>query len=143
MTQKYPLRIVLTAGAPLVLGLVEVKESKLEFADEIGRAVENSTQQVAGDGEREPHWKEFDTWLPTRARPTDRAADLQAFENALRFANYATIDDLVYPITRIRVVSRSPYPLGYRLGLRMIGPYPDFQLWDYVNSVPIAPAPLW
>lgn len=143
MTQTYPMTIHLTAGAPLVLGLIEVKESKLEFADEIGRSVESSEQQVGGDGEREPHWKEFDTWLTTRTRPSERAADLQAFENALRFAYFATIDSLLYPITRIRVVSRSPHPRGYRLGLRMIGPYPDFQQWDYINSVPIGPAPLW
>jgi len=143
MTQNYPMTIHLTAGAPLVLGLIEVKESKLEFADEIGRSVESSTQQVGGDGEREPHWKEFDTWLTTRTNPWGRATDLQAFENALRFASYAAIDVLRYPITRIRVVSRSPHRNGYRLGLRMIGPYPDFMFWDAQNNVPIGPAPLW
>lgn len=137
MNPVYPLTIVLSAGAPLVLTRVEVKESALEFADEIGRAVESSVQQIGGDGEREPHWKEFDTWLRTRTRPRDRAADLAAFEGALRFAVRAEMDGLTYPITRIRVVSRSPYPGGYRLGVRMIGPNPDFV--DGSGN----PAPLW
>lgn len=134
---RYPMKIVLSAGAPLVLGVVEPKESKLEFADEIGRSVDSSAQQVGGDGEREPHWKEFDTWVTTRARPSERAADLQAFENALRFAVHAEIDGLKYLITRIRVVTRSPHARGYRLGLRMIGPNPDFV------DAGGAPAPLW
>ena len=47
------------------------------------------------------------------------------------------MDGLSYPITRIRVVSRSPYPSGYRLGVRMIGPNPDFV--DSSGN----PAPLW
>lgn len=133
----YPMTIQVTVGTNLVLTRVEPRESDLEFADEIGRAVESAVQQVGGDGEREAHWKAFDTWLETPASPSGRAAVLGAFEKALRYATVATIDSLTYPITRIRVTSRSPYSTGYRLGMRMIGPNPDFVDADG------NPAPLW
>lgn len=143
MTQTYPMTITLSAGAPLVLTRYEPKDSELAFADEIGRAVESAAQQVGGDGERAPHWKKFDTWLPTPGSfPLGRGLALGAFEDALRYAVRAEIDGLIYPITRIRVVSRSPYPGGYRLGMQMIGPYPDFQRVGIEGGI-LGPAPLW
>lgn len=136
---NYPMTIQVTFGSPIVLTRMEPKESTLDFADEIGRAVQSAVQQVGGDGERAPHWKEFDTWLPATGSPSQRAAVLGDFETGLRYAFRAYIDGLIYPITRIRVVSRSPYSTGYRLGMRMIGPNPDFVTDDQYAR----PAPLW
>lgn len=126
MAITYPMTIAVFVGLPLVLTRVEPKESELAFGDEIGRAVDSTVQQVGGDGQREPHWKIFDTWLPTSSRPSERALVLRDFEDRLRYAIRAEIDGLQYPITRIRVTSRSPYATGYRLGMRMIGPKSDF-----------------
>lgn len=133
----YPMTIVLSNGPDLVLSKIQPKERTLDYGDEIGRAVESSQQQVTGDGEREASWIEFETWLPGGRRPSVRGAALRAFEEALRFAVRAEIDGLVYPIDRIRVTSRGPAGTGYRLGIRMIGPNPDFQ------TVGGLPAPLW
>ncbi|MVN88296.1 hypothetical protein GO986_16240 [Deinococcus sp. HMF7620] len=138
----YPLTIVLSVGQPLVLNKVEPQDSELAFADEVARAVESETQQVGGDGEREPHWKVFDTWLPTPTRPKDRGAALGAFENSLRFAIRAEMDGLRYDISRIRVVGRGPYGSGYRLKLKMIGPRPDFYEVNG-SGVFVQYAPLW
>lgn len=134
----YPMTIVLSAGQPLVLGLVEPKDRTLGFADEVERAAQSPVQQVGGDGERDPAWIAFDTWLPAGdGRPSTRAAALAAFEDALRFALRAEIDGLTYPITRIRVTARSPTGTGYRLTVSMIGPNHDFA--DSSGN----PMPLW
>ena len=131
--------IVLAVGQPLVLDTIEPKDRTLGFADEIGRAVDSTVQQVGGDGQRDPSWIAFDTWLPAGGdgRPSTRAAALAAFEDALRFAVQAEIDGLTYPITRIRVTARSPTGTGYRLTVSMIGPNHDF-----VDSSG-KPMPLW
>ena len=143
MTQpSYPMTIHLAVGAPLVLTRVEPVTSDREYADTVERAVESSEQQVGGDGEREPHWKKFNTWLPTSGRPSERAATLAAFEDALRYATYVEIDGLRYPIDRIRVKSTSFYTHGYLLAMEMIGPYPEFQVVD-ASGNPAGPAPLW
>lgn len=143
MTQpSYPMTIHLAVGAPLVLTRIQPNPSELEYADTVERAVESSEQQVGGDGEQEPHWKSFDTWLTGNPRPSVRAATLAAFEDALRYATYAEIDGLRYPITRIRVTQRTPRGHGYRLSIRMIGPYPEFQVVD-AGGNPAGPAPLW
>lgn len=133
----YPMTIRVSVGQPIVLDRIEVKESKLEFNDEEGQAVESPVQQVAGDGQRKPHWKEFDTWIDTPSSPSGRGAALGSFEARLRFALVAEIDGLTYSITRARVVARSPTASGYRLSIRMIGPNPDFI--DAAGN----PAPLW
>ncbi|BDP44835.1 hypothetical protein DAETH_48040 (plasmid) [Deinococcus aetherius] len=137
MTTTYPMSLVLSVGQPLKLDKIQPGERKLAFADEVVRAVESTVQQVGGDGEREPSWIEFDTWLRTSGRPSERAAALGAFEAALRYAVRAEIDGLTYPITRIRVTTRAPTGRGYRLTVSMIGPHFDFQ--DAQGN----PAPLW
>lgn len=138
----YPLSIILSVGQPIVLTKIEPQESELAFADEVERAVQSTVQQIGGDGEREPHWKTFDTWLPTSSRPSERGAALGTFEASLRFATRAEIDTLRYDISRIRVVGRSPYGNGYRLKIKMIGPKPDFYAVD-ANGAFTAYAPLW
>ncbi|MGY2892472.1 hypothetical protein [Deinococcus sp. UYEF24] len=137
MAVSYPISLTRTVGQPIQLTIVAPKARTLEFADEIGRAVESTVQQVSGDGQRTPAWIEFDTWLPARGSPSAKAAVLAAFEDGLRYVTQAGIDTLVYPIIRIRVVSRSPTAAGYRLGIKMIGPKFDFQ------TSTGTPAPLW
>jgi hypothetical protein len=134
---SYPMSLTLSVGQPLQLKIVSPKARTLEFADEIGRAVESTVQQVGGDGQRTPGWIEFDTWLPARGSPSVKAAVLAAFEDNLRYVTQASIDTLVYPVTRIRVVSRGPAAAGYRLSIKMIGPKFDFQTGSGT------PAPLW
>ena len=133
----YPMSIVLSVGQPLLLTKIKPVARQLTFADEVYRAVESDVIQVAGDARREPTWMEFETWLWAGGQPSVRAGVLATFENALRYALRAEIDGLNYPITRIRVKTRSPVGKGYRLTVAMIGPNFDFQ------TSTGTPAPLW
>jgi hypothetical protein len=133
----FPLRLVLSVGQPLLLARVQPLERALSYGDELYRAVESDVQGVAGDARREPSWIEFQTWLAGGPSPSGRAAALAAFEDALRYVDHAEIDGLTYPVTRIRVKTRSPAGSGYRLTVAMIGPNHDFQ------TSTGTPAPLW
>ncbi|GAQ23918.1 pyridoxamine 5'-phosphate oxidase-like, FMN-binding [Deinococcus grandis] len=138
----YPMTITLSVGQPLVFNVVEPQPSDIEYADEVGRAVESDQQQVSGDGQQEPRWLKFDTWITTGPRPSDRGAAIGTLKAALRFAVRAEIDGLRYDITRIRLVAHAPSGNGYRVSLRMIGPRPDFYSVD-ANGAFVAYAPLW
>lgn len=110
-----------------IITYAEAKAARtLTYGDEVGNAVESSTNQIGGDSQEKFSWLEFDVLLFFNLDPVSNARELGRFRTFLNACTGIRIEELHFEVTRARIGTRQRIRRGYRLGLRFIGPHNDF-----------------